>query len=98
MTVITRAGAGLHLASFLVMLPVSIGADGQGLAGLELTYDDLLSLPHVEKRIRLSCVSGWTQHVVWRGPRVRESTHVRWRACRCLEWSSRRRAWPATRR
>lgn len=39
---------------------------------LELTYEDLLALPWVEHRIRLSCVSGWTETPTWRGPRVRD--------------------------
>ena len=37
---------------------------------MELTYDDLLALPAVEHRIRISCVSGWTEVPVWSGPRV----------------------------
>ncbi len=37
---------------------------------LELTYDDILALPSYEYRIRLSCVSGWTERPRWRGPRV----------------------------
>jgi len=39
---------------------------------LSLTYEEILALPAHETTIRLSCVSGWTQNVVWRGPRVRE--------------------------
>ncbi|MFN8584898.1 MAG: molybdopterin-dependent oxidoreductase [Dehalococcoidia bacterium] len=39
---------------------------------LMLSYQELLALPSYEHRIRLSCVSGWTQRVVWRGPRVRD--------------------------
>jgi hypothetical protein len=39
---------------------------------LMLTYDEILQLPSHEYRIRLSCVSGWTERVVWRGPRVRD--------------------------
>ena len=37
---------------------------------LSLTYADILALPAQEHRIRLSCVSGWSERVVWRGPRV----------------------------
>ena len=37
---------------------------------LELTYEDILALPSVEHRIRLSCVSGWTEVPTWKGPRV----------------------------
>jgi DMSO/TMAO reductase YedYZ molybdopterin-dependent catalytic subunit len=37
---------------------------------LSLTYEELLALPAVEHRIRLSCVSGWTEVPTWRGPRV----------------------------
>ncbi len=37
---------------------------------LELTYDDILALPWREDRIRISCVSGWTEVPTWRGPRV----------------------------
>lgn len=39
---------------------------------LMLRYEEILALPSHEQRIRLSCVSGWTQQVVWRGPRVRD--------------------------
>ncbi len=39
---------------------------------LSLTYDEILALPSYEYRIRLSCVSGWSQQVAWRGPRVRD--------------------------
>jgi DMSO/TMAO reductase YedYZ molybdopterin-dependent catalytic subunit len=35
-----------------------------------LTYQDLLALPAYEHRIRLSCVSGWTEVPTWSGPRV----------------------------
>ena len=41
-------------------------------APLSLSYRDLLALPSAERTIRLSCVSGWTQRVRWRGPLVRE--------------------------
>lgn len=37
---------------------------------IELTYDELLALPAFEYRVRLSCVSGWTEVPTWRGPRV----------------------------
>jgi hypothetical protein len=37
---------------------------------LSLTYDDLLALPAVTKRIRLSCVSGWTANATWTGVRL----------------------------
>jgi DMSO/TMAO reductase YedYZ molybdopterin-dependent catalytic subunit len=37
---------------------------------LSLTYDDLLALPSVTKRIRLSCVSGWTANATWTGIRL----------------------------
>ncbi|MGE0135460.1 MAG: molybdopterin-dependent oxidoreductase [Dehalococcoidia bacterium] len=39
---------------------------------LMLSYEDILALPSHEHEVRLSCVSGWTQRVVWRGPRVRD--------------------------
>jgi DMSO/TMAO reductase YedYZ molybdopterin-dependent catalytic subunit len=38
----------------------------------ELTYDQLLALPAVTRRIRLSCVSGWTARPTWTGPLVRD--------------------------
>jgi hypothetical protein len=37
---------------------------------LSLTYDDLLALPAYEHRVRIACVSGWTERPTWRGPRV----------------------------
>lgn len=46
--------------------------DGEVPAPVSLTYDDLLSLPAVEREIRLSCVSGWTANATWRGPLVRD--------------------------
>lgn len=46
--------------------------DGAVGSEVELTYDQLLALPAVETTIRISCVSGWTQRVRWRGPRVRD--------------------------
>jgi hypothetical protein len=39
---------------------------------LSLTYDALLALPPVTKRIRLSCVSGWTANATWTGVRLRD--------------------------
>ena len=39
---------------------------------LSLTHEEILALPAVERSIRISCVSGWTQNVVWKGPRVRD--------------------------
>ena len=39
---------------------------------LSLTYADILALPATEAVIRLSCVSGWTERVLWRGPLVRD--------------------------
>ncbi|MGE3075072.1 MAG: molybdopterin-dependent oxidoreductase [Dehalococcoidia bacterium] len=39
---------------------------------LELTYEELLALPSVEHKIRISCVSGWTEVPAWRGPKVRD--------------------------
>ncbi len=39
---------------------------------LALSYEQLLGLPSHERRIRLSCVSGWTEVPTWRGPRVRD--------------------------
>ena len=39
---------------------------------LSLSYRDLLAMPSTERTIRLSCVSGWTQRVRWRGPLVRD--------------------------
>jgi DMSO/TMAO reductase YedYZ molybdopterin-dependent catalytic subunit len=55
--------------------PVDIAAyrlivEGEVDEPLELTYDDLLALPAVEHKIRLSCVSGWTEVPTWRGPRI----------------------------
>lgn len=44
--------------------------EGEVDAPLELTYGDILALPSFEYRIRLSCVSGWTEMPKWRGPRV----------------------------
>jgi DMSO/TMAO reductase YedYZ molybdopterin-dependent catalytic subunit len=37
---------------------------------LALTYREILALPAHEYRVRLSCVSGWTEVPLWRGPRV----------------------------
>ncbi|MFN0147282.1 MAG: molybdopterin-dependent oxidoreductase [Dehalococcoidia bacterium] len=37
---------------------------------LALTYGDILALPSYEQRIRLSCVSGWSEVPTWRGPRI----------------------------
>lgn len=37
---------------------------------LDLTYEQLLALPAAEHKIRISCVSGWTEVPTWRGPRV----------------------------
>ena len=37
---------------------------------LSLSYEDLLALPTHEYRVRISCVSGWTERPIWRGPRV----------------------------
>lgn len=39
---------------------------------LSLSYHQLLALPAFEHRIRLNCVSGWSENVTWRGPRVRD--------------------------
>jgi hypothetical protein len=39
---------------------------------LSLTYPEILALPSHEMVIRLSCVSGWSERVRWRGPRVRD--------------------------
>ena len=44
--------------------------EGEVEAPLALTYDEILQLPSVAYRIRLSCVSGWTEVPTWRGPRV----------------------------
>ncbi|MEO8538650.1 MAG: molybdopterin-dependent oxidoreductase [bacterium] len=57
--------------------PVDIGAfrleiQGEVDSPLSLTYADILALPWVEHRIRLSCVSGWTEVPTWRGPRIRD--------------------------
>lgn len=41
-------------------------------APLTLSYPDLLALPAYEHRVRINCVSGWSENVVWRGPRVRD--------------------------
>lgn len=39
---------------------------------IELSYEQLLALPSVERRIRMSCVSGWSANATWRGPRMRD--------------------------
>jgi DMSO/TMAO reductase YedYZ molybdopterin-dependent catalytic subunit len=39
---------------------------------VSLSYAELLGLPAVTERIRLSCVSGWTAVPRWSGPRVRD--------------------------
>ncbi len=39
---------------------------------VEMTYDDLLAMPRVEKQIRISCVSGWSSQPTWAGPRMRD--------------------------
>lgn len=54
----------VDLASYLLVI------EGEVEQRLELTYEELLALPAFEYRIRLSCVSGWTQVPKWRGPRV----------------------------
>ncbi|MEO9253961.1 MAG: molybdopterin-dependent oxidoreductase [Tepidiformaceae bacterium] len=46
--------------------------DGEVDNPLDLSYEEILSLPAHEHTIRISCVSGWTQVVVWKGPRVRD--------------------------
>ena len=35
-----------------------------------LRGQDALALPAVEHRIRISCVSGWTEVPLWKGPRI----------------------------
>ncbi|MEP7216207.1 MAG: molybdopterin-dependent oxidoreductase, partial [Anaerolineaceae bacterium] len=37
---------------------------------LSLTYEELLALPAQQFRVRIACVSGWTQRPTWRGPLV----------------------------
>ena len=37
---------------------------------LQLTYEEILALPAFEDRIRISCVSGWTEVPTWRGARI----------------------------
>ncbi len=37
---------------------------------LALTYEDILALPTYQHRIRLSCVSGWSEVPTWSGPRI----------------------------
>ena len=37
-----------------------------------LTYAQLLALPATDKRMRLSCVSGWSANALWTGPRLLE--------------------------
>ncbi|MEO6397472.1 MAG: molybdopterin-dependent oxidoreductase, partial [Tepidiformaceae bacterium] len=39
---------------------------------LSLTYEEILALPTQTYRVRIACVSGWTQRPTWRGPRVRD--------------------------
>jgi len=46
--------------------------DGAVSAPRGLSYADLLALPSVERTIRLSCVSGWTDESRWRGPLLRD--------------------------
>lgn len=55
--------------------PVDIEAyrlvvEGEVDSPMNLTYTDLLALPSHEYRIRLSCVSGWSEVPTWRGPRI----------------------------
>ncbi len=38
----------------------------------DLTYDELLAMPSVTRKIRISCVSGWTAQPIWTGPLVRD--------------------------
>ena len=47
-----------------------LSVEGEVDAPLQLTYADLLALPAVEHRVRISCVSGWTEVPTWKGPRV----------------------------
>jgi DMSO/TMAO reductase YedYZ molybdopterin-dependent catalytic subunit len=46
--------------------------EGEVARPLALSYTDLLAMPAVDRRIRISCVSGWTERPLWRGPRVRD--------------------------
>jgi DMSO/TMAO reductase YedYZ molybdopterin-dependent catalytic subunit len=46
--------------------------DGEVDNPMELSYDDLLGLPAYSYRVRISCVSGWTERPMWRGPRLRD--------------------------
>lgn len=39
---------------------------------LNLSYDELLAMPAVTKKIRISCVSGWSSVPTWSGPLVRD--------------------------
>ncbi len=39
---------------------------------LNLTYEQFVALPSVTQRIRINCVSGWSDQPVWQGPRVRD--------------------------
>ncbi len=55
--------------------PVDIASYRLEVAGevdkpLSLTYEELLAIPAHQFRVRLSCVSGWTERPVWRGPLV----------------------------
>jgi DMSO/TMAO reductase YedYZ molybdopterin-dependent catalytic subunit len=47
-----------------------LAVEGEVESTLSLSYEDLLALPAYEHRIRISCVSGWTEVPTWRGPRV----------------------------
>ncbi|MBF6601287.1 MAG: molybdopterin-dependent oxidoreductase [Dehalococcoidia bacterium] len=46
--------------------------DGAVEREIGLTYAELLALPIATKRIRISCVSGWSSQPTWSGPRVRD--------------------------
>jgi DMSO/TMAO reductase YedYZ molybdopterin-dependent catalytic subunit len=41
--------------------------DGDVSKPLELTKDDLLSMPRAQMKLRIDCVDGWTAEVLWEG-------------------------------
>ena len=46
--------------------------DGSVGKEVNLTYADLLAIPAVTTKVRISCVSGWSYVPTWSGPRVRD--------------------------
>jgi hypothetical protein len=46
--------------------------EGEVRTPLSLTLEELRALPHVEARLPISCVEGWSADAVWRGVPVRD--------------------------